>query len=468
MLQQPDIDELLRSRLQGAEVAPPAFVWPNVERALRRRRRRFVFWIFAAGLCGTAALACWFWTRPQDEIASISTGSTTATIRNHAPLMEPANEITATEPAGMDANQAPLTPASARTQSPENPKPEPVAPALSAPRPSQVQGRNGFAQGVRPNSRTAAVPVAPALHSPTAEQVVKTDIAAAEQRRPQDLALLSSHRIPNLNFTQKTDASKFLITPPPAKKRKIRKNCYDFEKHSSVWLIDAYAGPSSARKTLRTDADNEPYLNRRLDTEHHDWAFNAGVRASWLFDKHFLLRTGVHYDQFTEVFEYVDPSYIQTIVQYTTVVVNGQPVTVADTLESTFGANYIKTYNRFGLLDIPLLAGVEWRQGNGGISFNAGATLNVLFWKRGDIIAPGADVPVTFTPGKQGLEVYRPRVGLSLSGSAQFFYHLRPKLRVFAEPYYRHILQPVNQSGHPVEQRYGIGGIRFGLTRIID
>lgn len=467
MLQQPDIDELLRARLQGAEVAPPAFVWPNVERALRRRKRRFLLWIFGAGMAGACVLAFWFWNEQGFRHAFDGAQSAqTQGLESGKPLPPAAPTASTSE-----YDRAPVVPSSQEIPASTGLE-KPAKAGSLTPRSASRLAQTTLAVGALQPGRPSGEPVQAAASANTVATpaILPAGLPAAEQSAdlPTELSLLSGRAAQPLAFFPKTNFSKLKLLAPPAKKRRIRKNCYDFEKHSSVWMIDAYAGPSQARKTLRADADNQPYLNRRLETEHPDWAFNAGLRASWLFDKHFLLRTGVHYEQFTEVFEYVDPNFVQTIVQYTTVIVNGQPVTQADTLQSTFGANYIKTYNRFGLLDIPLLAGVEWRQGNGGIAFTAGGSLNVSFWKRGDIIAPGADVPVTFTPGRQGLDVFRPRVGLSLTASAQFFYHLQPRLRVFAEPYYRHILQPVNQSGHPVEQRYGIGGIRIGLTRIID
>jgi hypothetical protein len=93
--------------------------------------------------------------------------------------------------------------------------------------------------------------------------------------------------------------------------------------------------------------------------------------------------------------------------------------------------------------------------------------VNVLFWKRGDILSMN-DQPASFDPSDGELEVFRPRTGLSVSGSVQWFYHLKPRLRVFAEPYFRQVLRPVTLSTQPVEQRYGIGGIRMGLTKILD
>ena len=167
-----------------------------------------------------------------------------------------------------------------------------------------------------------------------------------------------------------------------------------------------------------------------------------------------------------ERFEYADPNYKEVNIRQRSVLINGTWQTVSDTSVS-YGEHYTKTYNRFGMLDIPLQMGLEVRNRRSGVSLQAGASINVLFWKRGSILDM-TEQPASFAPADGEIEVFRPRTGLSISGSVQWFYHLRPRLRVFAEPYFRQVLRPVTIDSHPVEQRYGIGGIRLGLTKILD
>ncbi|MCC7504011.1 MAG: hypothetical protein IT259_01870 [Saprospiraceae bacterium] len=457
-MQQSDIDRLLRERLHNAEVAPPAFVWPNVERELRRRRRRILFfWLTGASVLLGAAVLYWSLIPQGPEAPLAQTGQPT---EFQTPVLRPA----ASMPWATAENQATENPSHAAAPDRDEAAAASQSSGLARPAKSTAYSRAATTQPIPP----AVAPLLPAAVPATATPAVPVSDGAEESTPP----VATAPPLARLPFSPAALSEQYslpaIAPPPPSKKRRARRNCYDFEKKPNVWMIDAYAGPSLARKTLRADADNQPYLNRRFDTERRDWAYNAGIRASWLFNKNFLVRSGLHYDQFTEVFEYVNPDDIRYLVEYRTEIVNGQPVTIADTLDVDFGESYVKTFNRFGLLDIPLVAGVEWRQGNGGVALNAGVSVNVLFWKQGKIMAPGADIPASFTPADESLDVFRTRVGLSATGSAQFFYHLRPTLRVFAEPYYRHILKPVNQASHPVEQRYGIGGVRFGVTKILD
>ncbi|MEO6037495.1 MAG: outer membrane beta-barrel protein, partial [Saprospiraceae bacterium] len=199
-----------------------------------------------------------------------------------------------------------------------------------------------------------------------------------------------------------------------------------------------------------------------------DWAFNAGIRGSLLFGQHFLLRTGLDYQQRTEVFEYADPDFIQVTIRQTIKIIDNIPVTVIDTIGVEYGEHYVKTFNRYGQLDVPIMAGVEFRNGRAGLSLQAGASLNVYFWKHGTSLdAQGS--PASFTPNGNGdSRVFRQRAGWSTTASAQVFYHLRPRLRVFAEPYYHYNLRPLTLVGQPVAQRYTTWGLKLGITKILD
>lgn len=261
------------------------------------------------------------------------------------------------------------------------------------------------------------------------------------------------------------DALKPRASKPRAKK--AVKNCYDFSHQPSAWMVEAYVGPSLAQRELISSPDDRPYLNKRLSTEKRDLAFNAGVRASLMLKGNFLLRTGLHYDQMTEVFEYIDPEFVRTIVA--NVYHPSTGLTTLDTVGVEYGEKYQKTFNRFGMLDIPVMVGIEMRKGRSGFNINAGMSFNLLFWKRGAILSPVTGEPAWFTPGKKDAdEVFRPRAGLSATASVQWFYHVKPRLRIFVEPSFKKIMRPVTGGQHPVEQRYGIGGLRLGLTKILN
>jgi len=463
------IDELLRQRLRDASAPPPAFVWPRVEAALRKRRRRILFfWLFAAGITGTGLLG--WWLKPaQQPNETLALNHSTAERRTEATI----SAVPVPTENGKPDIAAPDRINTGKDILPIPPSKEAAAPEANLKVTAHTKGRTQTVlPGLKPLqqptlfiAQTTEAPADNAASNNQTEAIPTTDA----------LSPLTAHLSPlTAHFSPLTSRFSLLTSRPliPDKNiirnKKETRNCYDFAEHPNVFLLDAYIGPSLTRKEMRTGPDNQPYLAQRRNTETRDWSFSAGLRGSLLLDRHFLLRSGLHYDQITEVFEFIDPNSVEVTIRQTTQIINGQPVTVIDTLGVEYGEQYLKTFNRFGMLDVPLEVGVELRNGRTGVSLNGGIALNVLFWKRGAILSPVDGQPAYFTPGSGTVDVFRAKAGLSAIGSVQWFCHLRPRLRVFAEPYVRMVLRPVNISGHPVEQRYGMMGLNVGVTRIFD
>lgn len=431
------IDDLFRQRLHNAEAAPPAFVWPNVERALqRRKRRRFAFWLFAFGVAGAGLWAMF--------------------VRNETTLPKAA----ATQQV-FSENKIETTSASQLGNPLAAAQPESAANTSNA----EKSLENWAAKGG--DLQIENVEIAPVQSEEITDNypVVQPENIQARSGLSGFL-VLETNALKPLAFSRKNNLPQAEPFIRKKKKDKNSQHCYDFEKNPNVWLLDVYAGPSFSQRTLTAaDPIYESYAQMRRSTEQTDWAFNAGLRGSLLLGRHFLLRSGLHYEQMTEVFEYADPAYVKYIVEI--IHKPGEPP-IIDTVGVEYGENYTKTYNRYGLLDVPLEVGGEVRRGRFGLSINAGVSFNLLFWKRGSVLSQGGQ-PTPFTPGeKNAEEIYRPSAGWSAGASGQVFFHLQPTLRVFAEPYFKKILKPLTLDGQPVEQRYGNWGLKMGVTKILD
>jgi hypothetical protein len=450
-MEQPNrIDELLSQRLHDSAVQPPDFVWPKVEQQLRRRRRRIFFWLFfGTGMLGGAWLAHRGGTEPQ--LAATAPEAEQVAVADAPKMAAPATHDAPVDAQGPSVGRATAAPASKPVRGPRGNAAAPLATALPAALlPVSLPGEGML-------SPEASGPSGQLRPAPGADVMAHSDQMAF---LPQKSGLVQQMEALALRPRGPLPKPKPII-----RKKQEPRHCYDFAAHPNVFLLDAYAGLSLARKSLSSGPDFQPYLKDRLRTERRDWAFSAGIRGSLLLDRHFLLRSGLHYDQVTEVFEFIDPNSIEVTIRQTTQIINGEPVLRIDTLSIHFGEQYQKTYNRLGFLDIPLMAGVELRRGRSGINVNGGVALNLLFWKRGSILSP-AGTPQDFSPGAQ--EIFRANAGLSALASVQWFYHLRPKVRVFAEPYFRSVLRPLNLPEHPIEQRQAMMGLQVGITRIFD
>ncbi|MFN0215602.1 MAG: hypothetical protein ACKVT2_15200 [Saprospiraceae bacterium] len=451
--QKHNIEELFRQRLQGAEVPPPPFVWPAVEQELQRRRRRpLLLWLFAFGT--VAAAGVWIWQSGQK-----ASSNQAQNIVGNAEIHQNNLQQYTKQPLEEDFKGDPGYIIE---------KIQPIA-------------KNQVAK--RPNSVNESSRIDPILNQEVkveeSNRVLISNLVGSEPLKNTVVANDGNPLMANgLPLVVSMANKKELVSPaefkPNARRKKVPpKLCYDFAQHPTAWLLDVYAGPSLAQRSLTSALDDEPYLNQRLATERRSVAMNAGIRASLMFNRNILVRTGLHYDQVTEVFEFIDPTHVITRINQ--IYVNGQFVRV-DTVVS-YGENYLKTYNRYAMLDVPLLVGVEMRQGRTGLSINAGVSANVLFHKRGVIIDPITHEPARFgavpdDPDAVGpqtslsREAFRANVGLSATASIQWYWHINPHWRLFAEPSFRQVLRPVTLNSHPVEQRYSIIGLRLGATKI--
>lgn len=453
------IPDIFQQRLQNATVPPPPSVWPAVEAALQARRRRRVLWLFVAGMAAVSALGLLLvrsnnpiWVlqdepleankskqivdsqfletgvsapATQSESALTSAGATSAQVFTRPTLPAPPNTAESSEKGVFEG-----TPTSGSESNPDVQIP--------------VMGTEPIASTATPLAERA-----PAV----GDKTVSTQLLLIPSSTPHSSNTKSAPSTPTL-----LPAANLAIG-----KKQTPRFCYDFSRHPSAWLLDVYVGPSLAQGSLTSRTEDEPYLKQRLATESRSVAMQAGVRASWVFNRNFLIRSGLHYEQITETFEYIDPTSVVTSIN--NIYVNGQFLGT-DTVV-TYGKNYQKTYNRYGLLDIPLMLGIEMRSGRTGFNINAGISANVLFLKSGSIIDPQTEEPMSFggkTPFTEA--VFRPVVSWSTTASVQWYWHVSARYRVFAEPSFRQIMRPITSDRHPVSQRYSILGIRIGATKI--
>ncbi|MCC6410573.1 MAG: hypothetical protein IT270_02870, partial [Saprospiraceae bacterium] len=455
-------------------VAPPAFVWTNIDKELRKRRQRkgFFWLLFALGL---TASGLWAFNQRSAVSSQQSAGSSQQAVVSGQQAGETA-DLSSQRSLGTGSGQQAVVSGQQPGETAD----------LSSQQSVGTETKNLSSQqsvGTETKNLSSQQSGGTESKNLSSQQSVGTETAdlSSQPNVGTGTADLSSQQSVGTFSTFATlapgdaglDAWKrpspeYPKVKPIVRRKQESKNCYDFDHMGTVWWLDAYVGPSLTRRQFNAkDSEHDNYLQQRLETETPDLAFNTGVRASMLFRENFVVRSGLHYDQFVEKFEWADPNSIEVNIRTYTQLVNGVWETVIDTLSIEYGDNYIKTYNRFGMVDIPLEMGIELRRGRTGVSINGGVSLNLLFWKRGAILSPDNNQPAYFTPEEGTIEVFKTNAGLSIGGSVQWFYHIKPTVRLFAEPYYRQILKPLTVDGHPVEQQYGIGGLKIGMTKIL-
>ena len=490
MESKPELDKIMQDRLYEHSIAPPDFVWTNIKQELRRKRRKFValWWFLGIGLSATGL---WALTSGQHAAGSGQELSSQQNAGTGHQEVGTQQSLSSQQNAGT-GHQKVGTQQSLSSQQNAGTGHQEVGTQQSLSSQQSLGTRQRAAgSGQELSSQQSAGTgnqAAGTQQSLSSQQNVGTMQQAASSRQE----LSSQQNVGTMQQAAGTETEKtisaFSALPPVetelggwkrpspqhpkvkpiVRKKQDSKNCYDFEHMGTVWWLDAYVGPSITRRQFSAkDSEYDNYLQQRLETERPEMAFNAGIRANMLFRENFVVRSGFHYDQFVEKFEWADPNSIEVNIRTRTQLVNGVWETVIDTLSIEYGDNYIKTYNRFGVLDIPLELGIELRRGRTGVSINGGVSVNLLFWKRGAILSPDNNQPAYFTPEEGTLEVFKTNAGVSINGSVQWFYHIQPTLRLFVEPYYRQVVKPLTLNGHPVDQQYGIGGLKLGMTKIL-
>lgn len=486
MLDKNHFDDQLRNRLRQAEMPPPSFVWENIALELARKKRRKVlaYWL-AAGVVASGLVAG-FWlnwsaekvvapavnsAKIEQPVAVISAQNQSADLTGLAGSNEAVSE-------NVGKNSAAILSENVESHFSKN--------EVSGGAKTAVFGNENRTASVK-NQQPARLSKAENLASQIVEnQSVESNLNEKIQtEKPVQSEFLNPSETPVLN----PSATRFLLkkwadfdllpagqatfeTPeiarpkPPVrifKSKKRKPECPSFAEHGTAFFLDIYASPDRAVKFLTNhDTDKPGYLADRRNSEKQGFAWSAGARAGVLLGGKYTLRAGLHYSQVHETFEYFDPLDLKFLVE--TNPTTGLP----DTLQWIYGESYKKSFNRFGLLDLPVTFGTEIGRGRFGLSLHGGAAINLLFWKRGSVISPENGEPISFTPGaKNGENVFVKNTGFSLLAGAQAFWQMNKKTRFFIEPHYRHRLKSVTLPTHPVDQKMGQGGLSFGLTRLI-
>ncbi|MFT4666277.1 MAG: hypothetical protein ACI9VN_000948 [Patescibacteria group bacterium] len=222
---------------------------------------------------------------------------------------------------------------------------------------------------------------------------------------------------------------------------------------------DAYVSPDIAFRELESKEEAfDRYAADRRSTESQLLSFSTGLRFSVVSNYGLSARTGIVYSQINEKFEYQQE---RTEKVFETVEINGVIISSDTTIQS--GTQYITTYNRYRMLDVPLLLGYEVNFKKFSLSVNSGVYANLVSRQQGDFLSP-EDKPVTFSSdARNTYPAFRKRLNFSVYGSIAMYINLDEHWQFMMEPHMRYYLDPMTQSSYEVEQKYITAGLITGL-----
>lgn len=264
-----------------------------------------------------------------------------------------------------------------------------------------------------------------------------------------DLAALESLKLSELIFKGKPDP------------------CYAFNAYDSGkkgpprFYVDLLASPDYAHRTFTAkNADLNGYATIRDSTESSRLGFSSTIRLSMVLANGLALRSGLAYTQINEQLDLFNGTHTE-IQSYEVKDINGNVIDIQ--LDTIVGRLIKTTYNRFYMVDVPVILGYEIRDRNWTFALNGGAYFNVLFEQKGEFLNPNL-TPVTFTSSAEPhYEAYKKTVGMSLFGSVGVHYKISNRFHVTAEPHFRYYMDSFTNQDYPLKQNYWSMGMNVGV-----
>lgn len=460
-----NLDDLIKSRIENAEVPPPPMVWEGVQRELQRRRRPAAgYW--ATGVLVLAVAAFGLFSVFQNEKNALSAADFQP--ENDASL--PANptdlnlkNLEKTADATAKSNEKNSAVENLTTDETSQPskflnKKSGRLPKVEAKQLTLPNQQNEAQSAENQNFEADAAPITADFSEPERLDWRKNQVES-QAKKLSAVELLRSEIEP-------LESERPLPIIPKFQSKRTK--CYGFQ--NSIYkalLLDAYVSPVFAEQKLEAKTANfQNYRDRRAAAEKYSVAEAIGVRAS-LVRGPLVLRGGLEYTQFTEVFDHVVANFSKTTTVTDIIYVNGEPQPRTRTVQE-FGELREKIYNRFGTLDLPVNLGAEARLGKFGMSLNGGVAANLLFWKKGRVLDPKVSTTDQVSGHTDMAQFFKNNAGLSANASLQAFLKMKNGNRIFVEPYFQKTLKPVSLPTAPLDQRYNFYGCRIGLTKVFD
>ncbi len=245
-----------------------------------------------------------------------------------------------------------------------------------------------------------------------------------------------------------------------SRKKEAEDACSLKKQGRTRYFIDLYYQPEVMSNNIKAlSSDFEQYADARKNAESFVYSNSFGVRLSAVFRNGLVTRTGLNISHTKGRFDYVKER--QEIV---IIIKNSNNVPI-DTIKE-FKILMNKTYNRYRLVDLPLMVGYEYNLDKFSLTIQGGSAINLAFSQSGYIYSP--DLTKTFPlNGVQTPEgsqyVFKPRAGISLIGSLGLNYEITPSWSVNFEPNIRYYLNSLSHPSYPLSQNFVSCGLMAGV-----
>ncbi len=213
-----------------------------------------------------------------------------------------------------------------------------------------------------------------------------------------------------------------------------------------------------------SDSINSMVLDQRIQTESPLEAIQLGIQINRQFRSGLEVSAGLHYGRITERFDYnttlTTVDTIDGIVAYS-IQINGDTIPIMGKVPVTTQTFLRKKiYNRYQLLDIPLLVGYRMQANNFIVGVQAGVMANVFLRTKGRILnASGLDQSIKNSDS----DLFKSNVTFSYYFSFTTAYEIMPGIQLSFTPYAHIYPKSFTGSGNDLSQKYTLAGLKAGI-----
>lgn len=447
-----NMDNILKNKLRGHEMAFSNSLWSDIEVQLDTRQKKWAWWhislLAILGISLLGLIMIWGKSSQASEIASADVVS--------SPIPPKGDENLSLSALGLDEN------VNKRNNEASVSELDLIGKSLP-----QTIAKESVVDALTPEIATPEIDVLPNAHIP-ASTSERTEKSTSQQTNERDNLILdlpknnreisSSENMMTLQYLRAQPLSH--VASPPRLRTKI--DCPVFGKKSPGLYFDIYWNSEFAMRSL--DAKNiefEEYKAQRNDSESSLYSYSLGARFIYLSPKNWFLKAGLNYTQINEKFQFAGAETIRFEIQEVVDPVTGE--VTRDTLSITPGRETLKIFNKYRMVDIPILVGYEKALSKDfSLTVSGGIHFNIIFRQKGRMISHTTGQPAIFTSSEKEIEAFKTNMGVSLALSGGILYHWKPRIDLFAEPVFRYYLKSATISTYPLEQNYLNVGLSLG------
>ncbi|MEM1320013.1 MAG: hypothetical protein AAGG75_07120 [Bacteroidota bacterium] len=237
-------------------------------------------------------------------------------------------------------------------------------------------------------------------------------------------------------------------------------------RDGSPYSLDIHLGIAFPFRDLSgpNDTATTSILEQREQTESPLEAIQLGILLNRQFKSGFEISAGLHFTRITERFDYnttlTQVDSIEGIVAYH-IQLNGDTIPefgqVAVTTETMIRKKF---FNRYQLIDIPIMLGYRLEANNFTLGLRAGVMANVALFTRGRILGDdGLDVNIKNSEN----DLFKSNVTFSYYVSFMTAYEIAPGIQLQFAPYAHFYPRSFTGSANPLSQKYTLVGLNAGI-----